>query len=107
MDQELKDVIIGGASNYDWKKLQYWVKSIKQSGFTGDIVICATNISGETVRKLREYDVTINAYGKPTEDGGFEYDSKTAPHVERFIYIWEDFWCLSFFTVIITLLLIP
>lgn len=89
MDQELKDVIIGGASNYDWSKLQYWIKSIKQSGFEGDIVICATNISGKTVKKLREYDVIIQAYGKPTDDGGFEYDSKSAPHVERFVYIWD------------------
>jgi hypothetical protein len=89
MDKELKDVIIGGASNYDWKKLQYWINSIKKSGFTGDIVVCATNITGDTVKKLRENDIIIQAYGKPTEDGGFEHNSNNAPHVERFIYIWD------------------
>lgn len=89
MENELKDVIIGGASNYDWSKLQYWVRSIQMSGFTGDVVLCATNISGETIKKLREYNVIIHGYGKPTEDGGFENDSKNAPHVERFIYIWD------------------
>lgn len=87
MDKEIKDVIIGGSTNYDWKKLQYWVKSIQKSGFKGDIVVVATNISGETVKKLRDNDVIIQAFGKPTEDGGFEYDSKMAPHVDRFIYI--------------------
>ena len=26
----VKDLIIGGASNYDWDQLKYWVNSIKQ-----------------------------------------------------------------------------
>ena len=89
MGKEVKDVIIGGATNYDWNKLQYWIRSIQKSGFKGDIVVVGTNLSGETVKKLRDNDIIIQAYGKPTEDGGFEYDSKTAPHVERFIYIYD------------------
>lgn len=89
MDKELKDIIIGGATNYDWNKMQYWIRSIQKSGFTGDIVIVATNITGETVKKLKDNNIIIQAYGKPTEDGGFVYDSKNAPHVERFIYIWD------------------
>ena len=49
-----KDLIIGGASNYNWDQLKYWVNSIKQTGFKGDIVLVATNMSGETVNKLVE-----------------------------------------------------
>ena len=40
----MKDLIIGGASNYTWDQLKYWVNSIKLSGFKGDIVLVATNI---------------------------------------------------------------
>ena len=39
-----KDLIIGGASNYNWDQLKYWVNSIKQTGFEGDIVLAATNM---------------------------------------------------------------
>lgn len=85
-----KDLIIGGASGYDWQKLQYWVTSIQQSGFTGDIVIVATDITKATIDKLISKNVHISAYGKQTEDGGFENPNKhIAPHVERFFYIWE------------------
>lgn len=84
-----KDLIIGAASNYTWDDLKYWVNSIKQTGFTGDIAIVATNITKETIDKLTSEGVQISAYGKQTEDGGFVSDNKIAPHVERFFYIWN------------------
>ena len=30
-----KDLIIGGASNYGWNELKYWINSIQRSGFAG------------------------------------------------------------------------
>ena len=85
-----KDLIIGGASNYDWDQLKYWVNSIKKTGFEGDIVLAATNRSGETVKKLVEHDVKVFAYGKRTEDGGIaKTENNIPPHVERFIFIWD------------------
>lgn len=84
-----KDLIIGGASNYDWNKLKYWVNSIKKTGFKGDVVLVATNISAETVSKLTDNDVKVYAYGKQQSDGSFKNESQSAPHVERFIFIWD------------------
>ena len=85
-----KDLIIGGASNYDWDQLKYWVNSIKKTGFEGDIVLAATNMSGETVKKLVEHDVKVFAYGKRTEDGGIaKTENNIPPHVERFLFIWD------------------
>ena len=85
-----KDLIIGGASNYNWDHLKYWVNSIKQTGFKGDIVLVATNMSGETVKKLVDQDVKVFAYGQRTEDGGIsKTDNNIPPHVERFIFIWD------------------
>ena len=83
-----KDLIIGGASNYDYEKLQYWVNSIKQTEFSGDIVICATNITKETIDKLSKKNVTVYAYGVPDGNGGFKSETRLAPHVERFFYLW-------------------
>jgi hypothetical protein len=47
-----KDLIIGGASGYTWDQLKYWVNSIQLSGFAGDVVLVATNITKETIDKL-------------------------------------------------------
>jgi hypothetical protein len=84
-----KDLIIGGASNYSWRELQYWVNSIKKTGFKGDIVLVATNISGETVQKLSDEGVFVHAYGESDANGNVTNKSNNAPHVERFIFIWD------------------
>lgn len=85
-----KDLIIGGASGYNWDQLKYWVNSIKRTGFKGDIVLVSTNMSGETVKKLVEQDVKVFAYGARTEDGGVaKTENGIPPHVERFLFIWD------------------
>ena len=84
-----KDLIIGGASNYTWDQLKYWINSIKRSGFTGDIVLCATNMTKETIDKLRSEGVILELYGKMQPDGGIKANSEGAPHVERFFYMWN------------------
>jgi hypothetical protein len=84
-----KDLIIGGASNYTWDQLKYWVNSIKRSGFTGDIVLCATNMSKATIDKLQSEGVILELYGKMQEDGSIKANSNGAPHVERFFYMWN------------------
>lgn len=84
-----KDVIIGGASNYSWNQLKVWVNSIKKTGFKGDIIVVATNISADTIDKLTSEGVKVSAYGKQNEDGSFELKNSLAPHVERFFWIWN------------------
>lgn len=84
-----KDLIIGGASNYTWDHLKYWVNSIKKTGFKGDIVLVATNMSKQTIEKLAEESVMVYAYGKQDENGNIVNQSQNAPHVERFLFIWD------------------
>jgi len=84
-----KDLIIGGASNYTWNQLKHWVNSIKKSGFQGDVVLVATNISKETIDKLTSEGVKLELYGQMQEDGSIKAHMNGAPHVERFFYIWN------------------
>jgi hypothetical protein len=86
-----KDLIIGGASNYEWKDLRNWVNSIKQSGFTGDIVIVGTNMKQETQEKLDNVGVKLFLYGDVDKKTGDIVAPKSGiePHVERFFYIWN------------------
>lgn len=84
-----KDLIIGGASNYTWDNLKYWINSIKKSGFNGDVVLVATNLSKETIDKLTSEGIILELYGKVQDDGSVKNEVKGAPHVERFFYIWN------------------
>ena len=51
-----KDIIIGGASNYSWNHLKYWINSIAKSGFTGDVN------TTEGKEALQEFALDMAAY---------------------------------------------
>ena len=55
-----KDIIIGGASNYSWDNLKYWINSIAKSGFDGDVILIATNIEKETIDILSKRGVKLS-----------------------------------------------
>lgn len=84
-----KDLIIGGASGYNWDQLKYWVNSINMSGFEGDIIIVSTNISKETIDILTKNKVSLALYGIQQPDGSCIPHKNGAPHVERFFYMWN------------------
>lgn len=85
----IKDLIIAAASNYDWTKLQYWVNSIRKSGFEGDVAIVGTNMTKDTIDRLTKEGVILSLYGKQTENGDVVSHQNGAPHVERFFYLWN------------------
>ena len=93
MDQKTKltrDLTIGYGAGYNWDQLKYWVNSIKRSGFQGDIVLCGTDLTKETVDKLTSEGVTVSAHGNVTDNGDYENNSKSlAPHIERFFWLWN------------------
>lgn len=85
----VKDLIIGGASNYTWDQLKYWVNSIRKSGFTGDVVLVGTNLTKETIDRLTQEGVILSLHGKQNERGDIVSHDTGAPHVERFFYMWN------------------
>lgn len=84
-----KDLIIGGASNYKYDDVKYWINSIKKSGFEGDITLVVTNIALTEIEKIAEKGVNILAYGQKDADGNYSSNSQMPPHVERFFHIWN------------------
>ena len=85
----MKDLVIGAASNYDWDQIKVWIKSLKNTGYTGDIAIVGTNMKKNTIQKLMRENIILSLYGKQNEDGDVEAPHNNAPHVERFFYIWN------------------
>lgn len=85
-----KDLILAAASNYTYDHVKYWINSIKRSGFEGDIGMVCTNMRVDEMSKIAEKGVNIMVYGKPDAANiGWWNDSKLAPHVERFFYLWN------------------
>jgi len=86
----MKDLIIGACTNYDWDKLKFWVNSINRSGFTGDKVMVAFNISYDTIEKLNKAGFQVILPGKKDDaNNQFVYQSNLPIHVERFIHIYN------------------
>lgn len=82
-----KDLLIGAFDNYDWNQLAPWVNSIKESGFTGDVVLVCFNASFPTVEKLIEKGVMVVACAK--SEHGYTHESNMPIHTERFFHFFS------------------
>ena len=85
----MKDLIIGGATNYDWSILKYWVNSINQSGFQGDKVLILMNCDKDTVKKVKDAGFIVVGFQQDSEGNLVYPNTGRAPHVERFIHIYN------------------
>lgn len=86
-----KDLILGAYVNYEYDQLQYWINSIKRSGFIGDVVVLVGNTSVSTVEKLIQKGVKILSLGRNEETKRFEY-IPTGPypiHDDRFYWFYS------------------
>ena len=85
----MKDLIIGGATNYDWSILKYWVNSINQSGFQGDKVLILMNCDKDTVKKVKDAGFIVVGFQQDSEGNLVYPNTGRAPHVERFLHIYN------------------
>jgi len=85
----MKDLIIGGATNYDWSKLKYWINSINQSGFQGDKVLILMNCDKDTVKKVSDAGFMVVGFQQDPQGNLIYPQTGRAPHVERFLHIYN------------------
>ena len=84
-----KTLVIGNATGYTWDQVKYWVNSLKKTDFSGDIALCVSNVTADTIQKLEEEGVMVFAYGTKNVDGSYSLPNDgTVPHVVRFFYMW-------------------
>lgn len=84
-----KDLLLGSFSNYDYDQIQYWVNSIKMSGFTGDIVVFVGNATFACVETLLQKGIKIVALEKDDESRLFVHRSAIPIQTERFFHFWN------------------
>lgn len=75
----MKDLIIGGFTNYNYSQLKPWVESIEESGFDGDKVLIVGSTDRQTIDKLVEKKFSL-----------ILMPEVNAPiHVSRFLLIYD------------------
>lgn len=90
----MPDLVLGLASGYKWLSLAPFVKSLRQTGFDGNIVLFVGNCPQGTLRAIRKEGVTTIQVGAtypyhselaaslPFDPSFFDH---AAPHVKRYV----------------------
>lgn len=76
-----KDLVIGVFSNYTYDYVKPWIKSIKETGFKGDVVLYGIDIHGDTIDQIIKDGVILHLRKSSKEDSRI--------HMQRFFYIYD------------------
>ena len=89
-----KDLLIGAVDLYDWSNVRVWAKSIRETGFAGDIALIAYRIKNEVefLHKCKEYNVEVFSFEHDSFARPIEHNAKgrdTQCHQLRFFHAWQ------------------
>lgn len=91
--QNKPDLLIGAISGYNYSQIKYWVNSLNQSGFTGNKVIIAYDVSYDTVDKLTQKGFQVVTFAENSSERRFFYPLNGFRHqdtsIDRFYQIWR------------------
>jgi hypothetical protein len=76
-----KDLVIGVFSNYTYDFVKPWIKSIKETGFKGDVVLYGIDVKNETLDKIKSDGVIVFTANSSKNDERI--------HMQRFLYIYD------------------
>lgn len=90
----MKDLLIGAIDLYDWSNVKVWAKSIRESGFTGDVALLTYRVKNqpELYDRCKElnidlYDATYDSFGRQIDHNAGGRDTQC--HQLRFFHAWE------------------
>lgn len=73
-----KNLIMGTVKSYSWKKLEPFVRTLKQTGFSGDIVFFVCEVPKKTKKKLIEEGIKIIEFDNKTHLNMFNEQTKNS-----------------------------
>jgi hypothetical protein len=85
----MKNLLIGVFSNYTWDNVAPWVNSAKKNIKDCDVVLIALNSDFDTIDKITEKEVNVVICNADDEKRIVYNHSNFAPHVERFIHLYN------------------
>ena len=67
------DAVIGHVTKYTFDHIKPWVKSLNDSGFDGDKILCVYDMDIQEAEKVKEYGCSVCYFNVDTEKGKFYY----------------------------------
>lgn len=89
----MKDLLFGAADNYTWSQIKPWAKSIRDSGFDGDVLLLVYRGNLEEIAlEASEFDISVfttkhDMWGKPIDHNARGRDTQS--HQMRFWHLFE------------------
>jgi hypothetical protein len=87
------DLVMGAVSGYSFHDIQYWVNSLKQSGYRGRALVVAYSGTFEMVDRLLGGGVDVVTFGEEPRRRRFVYPQKGFTHddtsINRFYQMWR------------------
>ena len=88
----MRDIICGAIDGYDWDKVRVWAKSIRASGFDGDVALIVYRTTPKVIEECKKLNIEL--YQVEHDDLGHDINHSTSPngthcHALRFFHIWQ------------------
>lgn len=84
-----KNLLIGVFSNYTWEIIEPWVVSAKKNIKNCDVALVVLNSDFDTIDKITEHGCGAILCNVDKENRKVFHNSNFAPHVERFIHLYN------------------
>ena len=86
------DILIGAVDLYNWEQMRPWVKSIKRSGFTGEIWLIAYRVDESDLKIVESHGINVykvdhDPFLRPIQHA--QPGTPTQAHNLRFFHAWE------------------
>lgn len=88
--------VIGAVDNYGWPEVSVWARSLRESGFTGPVVLLVYRVHQEKMKtlteKCKEYDITLVGAIQDWNRGPINHGETGHPTMvnrNRFYHFWE------------------
>jgi hypothetical protein len=88
-----RDLVVGAVSGYSFQDVQYWVTSLRQSGYGGRALVVAYSATFDLVDRLLERGVDVVTFGEEPRRRRFSFPRKGFTHddtsIDRFYQVWR------------------
>lgn len=90
---EGRDLVIGAISGYEFKDIQYWVNSLRRSGFAGDAVVICYDAAFDVVVELNRRGFHVVTFAEDARRRRFFFPRRGFRHedtsIDRFQQLWR------------------
>jgi hypothetical protein len=80
-----KDLVLSFILGYPYNKLEPFVKTLRKTGFDGDVVVFFNNLTQDTIEKLRPFDIKLIKFDAE------EFRRENIPLFHYRFYLFRDF----------------